>query len=55
MPKLVEYCPSTSNWKEIWDSLPYPESCEFQGFFYDDGEEDEEEEDVFYPDDESEE
>ena len=54
MPKLVEYCPSTNKWKEIWDSLPYPESCEFQGFFYDDGEEDEEE-DVFYSNDEGEE
>ena len=41
MPKLVEYCPSTSTWKEIWDSLPYPESCGDQGFFYPDDEEDE--------------
>jgi hypothetical protein len=39
MPKLVEYNPSNIlNWKEWWDSLPYPESCEFQGFFYDDEE-----------------
>jgi len=43
MPKLVEYCPSTSNWKEIWDSLPYPESCPDQGFFYDEEEDDDDE------------
>jgi hypothetical protein len=34
MPKLVEELPSTDMWKGIWDSLPYPESCRDQGFFY---------------------
>jgi hypothetical protein len=42
MPKLVEKLPLVSpihamdKWKEIWDSLPYPESCPEQGYFYDD-------------------
>jgi hypothetical protein len=39
MPKLVERLPNTnSDWKQWWDSLPYPESCGHQGFFYDDEE-----------------
>jgi hypothetical protein len=39
-PKLVEYLPSEHHlfdkgeWKRFWDSLPYPEICEHQGFFY---------------------
>ena len=41
VPKLVENLPSKENWKKVWDSLPYPEDCEHQGFFYD-------EEDVEY-------
>lgn len=37
MPKLVEHLP-----KDIvkeWDSIPYPESCRDQGYFYEDDEE----------------
>jgi hypothetical protein len=41
MPKLVERLPQTNTWKEIWDSLPYPESCPDQGFFYPDDDEEE--------------
>lgn len=42
MPKLVERLPNTNaDWKAWWDSLPYPESCGDQGFFYPDDEEDE--------------
>lgn len=43
MPKIVEnldtYIPRGDNpqWKQYWESLPYPESCPDQGFFYDDG------------------
>lgn len=50
MPKLVEKLPSEivlgnkEMWKEFWDKLKYPETCEFQGFFYDEVEEEEEEE-----------
>lgn len=50
VPKLVEELPLVSpthamdKWKEIWDSLPYPESCPEQGYFYDDSVEDEEDE-----------
>jgi hypothetical protein len=37
MPKLVEQLPShNQSWKDWWDSLPYPESCPHQGYFYDD-------------------
>lgn len=43
MPKLVERLPNTNaNWNEWWESLPYPESCPDQGFFYPDEEEDDE-------------
>lgn len=39
-PKLVENLPANiGNWKQYWDSLPYPTSCEEQGYFY--GDEDE--------------
>jgi hypothetical protein len=44
LPKLVEnlntYVPRGDNeyWKNYFDSLPHSESCEFQGFFYDDDE-----------------
>lgn len=34
VPKLVETLPSKKDWKKVWDSLPYPEDCENQGFFY---------------------
>lgn len=35
MPKLVEKLPREgADWKEWWDSLPYPQSCPEQGFFY---------------------
>lgn len=45
MPKIVEnldtYIPNGDNpqWKQYWESLPYPESCPEQGYFYDDEEE----------------
>jgi hypothetical protein len=46
MPKLVEELPSKDeDWKKFWDSLDYPESCESQGFFYDDGHNDFDDED----------
>lgn len=39
VPKLVERLPNTNaDWKQWWDSLPYPESCPDQGFFYPDDE-----------------
>jgi hypothetical protein len=41
MPKLVEKLPSKERWKLEWDSLPYPEGCKDQGFFYDDYDEEE--------------
>lgn len=42
VPKLVERLPNTNaDWKQWWDSLPYPESCRDQGFFYSDEDEDE--------------
>lgn len=45
MPKLVESLPSEDvDWKSWWRTLPYPESCPEQGYFYD--EEDEEDEDI---------
>ena len=34
LPKLVQKLPSKENWKEAWSKLPYPESCENQGYFY---------------------
>lgn len=40
VPKLVENLPSKKDWKKVWDSLPYPESCPDQGFFYGEDEED---------------
>lgn len=36
-PKLVEELPSKEHWAEEWDNLIYPESCEYQGYFYDEG------------------
>lgn len=40
VPKLVERLPNTNaDWKQWWDSLPYPESCGDQGFFYPDEDE----------------
>ena len=39
VPKLVEVLPSKENWLSEWNSLPYPDSCEFQGYFYEDGDE----------------
>ena len=39
-PKLVKNLPANKeNWKQYWDSLPYPTSCPEQGYFY--GDEDE--------------
>lgn len=39
MPKFVETLhalpENKKEWKEFWDTLPYPEDCEDQGFFYD--------------------
>ena len=40
-PKLVENLPNKENWEQEWNKLPYPESCESQGFFYDDEDEEE--------------
>ena len=46
MPKLVEhldtYVPPGDNeqWRRYFNSLPYPNTCEFQGFFYDEDEDD---------------
>ena len=34
-PKLVENLPSKTHWQLAWDNLEYPESCENQGYFYD--------------------
>lgn len=34
MPKFVEELPSKKDWKKVWDSLPYPEVCKDQGYFY---------------------
>ena len=34
VPKLVEMLPSKKEWKKVWDTLPYPEDCKDQGFFY---------------------
>lgn len=34
LPKLVQKLPKQKDWKKVWDSLPYPESCEAQGYFY---------------------
>jgi hypothetical protein len=34
IPKLVQKLPKKENWKEAWDKLPYPESCDSQGYFY---------------------
>ena len=42
MPKLVEVLPSKENWMKEWNDIPYPETCEYQGYFYT-GEEDENE------------
>lgn len=47
MPKIVEELDTTiprgdnEQWKRYWDSLPYPESCPDQGYFYWNDEEDE--------------
>lgn len=35
-PKLVEELPSKEKWKKVWDNTPYPETCEYQGYFYED-------------------
>ena len=46
MPKLVEELPSKDvPWKRFWGNTAYPDSCEYQGYFYCDDEDDEE-----YPD-----
>lgn len=35
LPKFVTKLPKAdANWKEFWDSLPYPENCKYQGYFY---------------------
>ncbi len=35
LPKFVAKLPKAdANWKEFWDSLPYPENCKDQGYFY---------------------
>jgi hypothetical protein len=34
LPKLVTKIPNQKDWKKVWDSLPYPESCDKQGYFY---------------------
>lgn len=46
MPKLVEELPKEGvNWNDWWGTLPYPESCPDQGYFYDEYDEEDEEED----------
>jgi hypothetical protein len=51
MPKLVEQLPShNQSWKDWWDSLPYPESCPHQGYFYDDDCDDDDDDDDNYDD-----
>lgn len=42
MPKLVEKLPSKDNWLKEWIQLPYPESCEYQGYFYPEARDDDE-------------
>lgn len=46
MPKLVEEIPSwaKNDWKKYWDTIPYPTSCEDQGYFYDIDEDEDEDE-----------
>ena len=45
MPKLVENlnthvpCGDNDQWKTYFNSLPYPDTCPDQGFFYGDNEE----------------
>jgi hypothetical protein len=35
LPKLVQKLPKKGvDWKGFWNSLPYPENCEAQGYFY---------------------
>lgn len=46
MPKIVEELPSKKNWKVEWIQLPYPEDCEYQGYFYE-GADDEDDDDDF--------
>jgi len=56
VPKLVENVPSIiTDWDKYWNSLPYPESCGEQGFFYPDEDEDYEDDDIFYTDDDEDE
>ena len=42
-PKLVEELPRADNWMKGWNDIPYPQTCENQGYFYSE-EEDEENE-----------
>jgi hypothetical protein len=46
IPKFVETLhalpENKKEWKEFWDTLPYPEDCEDQGYFY--GEDDDDDE-----------
>ena len=47
VPKLVERLPNTNaDWKAWWDSLPYPECCPDQGFFYPDEDDDYDDDEV---------
>jgi len=34
LPKLVENLPGKKHWVKTWNTLPYPESCQYQGYFY---------------------
>jgi hypothetical protein len=55
MPKIVEELPSVKNWKKEWVQLPYPEDCEYQGYFYAGADDDDEwEYNEEYEDDEDE-
>ena len=45
MPKFVENPPSTENYQEYWNALPYPVNCPDQGYFYPDNEVEDEDED----------
>ena len=53
VPKLVENLNTSvpignnEEWKRYFNSLPYPESCKFQGYFYDDDNDDDDDDDYF--------
>lgn len=40
IPKLVQHLPSDGDIVGLFNKLPHSESCEYQGFFYDEDDED---------------